>query len=476
MFANNPQCRIPEVQALATEFTLYMSLLTGILSAVISPKIGALSDRYGRKYFLAFVVIGGLSVEFVTILAATYPDTVHYQWILFGSVMDGLCGSFTAAMALTHSYGADVTTPANRGVAFGYFSGALFGGIALGPLLAAFISKVTGSILSVFWIAFFCHLFVLLYHFFILPESLSHKRQIAARTRHELELSAAAATPTSRAARAANLFAPLKILFPTGPGTSPHLRTNLILLASINTLLFGAALGTGAILVYYTNYRFDWGDFETQMFVGLTSAFRVVVLVTVLPLITYIFRTRYQKRARRRAAEAARSNDPDAAIEEDDTRTPGADTLDLVLIRCAIAIEVLAYAGYASARHGGVFFAFGILGSGGAIALPLLQSALSKHVGADRVGQLLGAMGLLNGLARVVFPALFGGLYSLTVGKFPQAVFVVLSVTFGSMGVLSWFVRPHSKFCSRGGLGGCGLTLGSLYSRGRTASNDCDCE
>ncbi|KFY07106.1 hypothetical protein V492_07443 [Pseudogymnoascus sp. VKM F-4246] len=438
MFANNPQCRIPEVQALATEFTLYMSLITGILSAAISPKIGALSDRYGRKYFLAFAVFGGLCAEIVTILAATYPDTVHYQWILFGSVLDGLFGSFTSAMAMTHSYGADVTTPAKRGVAFGYFSGALFGGIALGPLLAAFISRVTGNILSVFWIAFFCHLTVLLYHLFLLPESLSTKRQLAARTRHEEELSAAATSPTSRAAQAANFLAPLKILYPTGAGASSHLRANLILLAAINTLLFGASIGIGSVLIYYTNYTFDWGDFETQMFVGLTSAFRVVVLITLLPLITYIFRTRYQKR---RAAEAARNADPDAV--PDDTRTPGADTLDLVLIRGALVLEVVCYAGYASARHGGVFFMFGVLGAGGSIALPLLQSALSKHVGADRVGQLLGATALLNGLARVVFPAVFGGLYSLTVGRFPQAVFVVLSVTFGGMAVLSWFVRPH---------------------------------
>ncbi|KFY21092.1 hypothetical protein V491_03167, partial [Pseudogymnoascus sp. VKM F-3775] len=163
-------------------------------------------------------------------------------------------------MAMTHSYGADVTTPAKRGVAFGYFSGALFGGIALGPLLAAFISKATGSILSVFWIAFFCHLIVLLYHLFVIPESLSLKRQLAARARHEEEIAAAAASPTSRAAKAANFLAPLKILYPTGPGTSRHLRMNLVLLAAINTLLFGASVGTGSVLIYYTNYQFNWGD------------------------------------------------------------------------------------------------------------------------------------------------------------------------------------------------------------------------
>ena len=46
--ADNPQCRIPEVQSLVSKFTLYGSLLGGLFSAITSPKLGALSDRRGR--------------------------------------------------------------------------------------------------------------------------------------------------------------------------------------------------------------------------------------------------------------------------------------------------------------------------------------------------------------------------------------------------------------------------------------------
>ena len=51
---DNDQCRIPEVQSRVTIFTLWGSLLAGIFSAITSPKLGALSDRYGRKRILIF--------------------------------------------------------------------------------------------------------------------------------------------------------------------------------------------------------------------------------------------------------------------------------------------------------------------------------------------------------------------------------------------------------------------------------------
>ncbi|KAK3044359.1 hypothetical protein LTS18_001484, partial [Coniosporium uncinatum] len=79
----------------------------------------------------------------------------------------------------------------------------------------------------------------------------------------------------------------------------------------------------------------------------------------------------------------------------------------------------------------------------GGIGSPTLQSALTKHVPPDKTGQLLGASGLLHALARVVSPTIFNGIYSATVGKFTQTVFVCLTVTFGAAFVVSWMVKPH---------------------------------
>lgn len=109
--------------------------MAGLLSAVTSPKLGALSDRYGRTRVLILASAGALTGEIITIIAAKNPETFPTNWLFLGYFLDGLCGSFTAAMAISNSYAADCTPPHKRNVAFGYFFGCLFTGIAVGPLI-----------------------------------------------------------------------------------------------------------------------------------------------------------------------------------------------------------------------------------------------------------------------------------------------------------------------------------------------------
>jgi hypothetical protein len=79
----------------------------------------------------------------------------------------------------------------------------------------------------------------------------------------------------------------------------------------------------------------------------------------------------------------------------------------------------------------------------GSMGSPTLQSSLTKHVPPEYVGQMLGAVGLLHALARVVAPTVFNLIYSITVGKFTQAVFVCLGSGFALAFGLSWFIKPH---------------------------------
>lgn len=151
--SDNRQCQIPEVQALASKFSTYMSLIAGILGAITSPRLGQLSDRYGRKFFMGLSSLGLLTSELCTVLAVWYPETFHMNILLVASTLDGLCGSFLLGQAVAASYAADCTRPAERAVAFGYFQGALYLGIAIGPLLGSLIIKATGDVLNVFYAA-----------------------------------------------------------------------------------------------------------------------------------------------------------------------------------------------------------------------------------------------------------------------------------------------------------------------------------
>lgn len=422
--ADNPQCQIPEVQALVARFSLYCNLIPGVLSAITSPKLGALSDRYGRTKIIALTSLGLVFSEVLTILAATWPDRVSVYWLLVGQMLDGLCGSFIVAIALTHSYAADCTPPARRNEAFGYFHGALFTGIAVGPIVAGYLVEAVGSILSVFYIALLCHLIFLTVLVFVVPESLSRERQLTARAKHRAEKVEASPWSLARLRDGANVFVPLDILFPTGEGASRALRMNLVLLAAVDTIMFGVAMGSMSVVVYYSEFVFGWGNLQSSIFVSVVNTSRVVVLVILLPLLTRVVRGRRGRRV---------------------ARNSGSDAVDLAIIRVAVLFDTLGYLGYTLAHTGTMFIMSGAVAAIGSMGSPTLQSALTKHVPPDRTGQLLGAVGLLHALARVVAPTIFNLIYEVTVGTTPQTVFVCLTATFGSAFLLSWFIRPHGS-------------------------------
>lgn len=264
---NNRQCFIPEVQKNVAQFSLALNVLTGALSSLTAPKLGSLSDRYGRKRMMVICSIGGILSEIITIGAAKYPEVIPYQWMLLGSFFDGLTGSFTAGSVMGHAYTADCTPPSKRGVAIGYLHSCLFTGLALGPLIAGYLVEWTGSLLSIFYILLGCHIAFVLFMTFVLPESLSKKRQLAAREKHAR---AKEALGPARYIRTSNPFAPLDILLPTGPGAK-RLRRNFLVLAFIDMVLLGAAMSAGTVIILYSEYMFEWGNLESSRFISMTS-------------------------------------------------------------------------------------------------------------------------------------------------------------------------------------------------------------
>ena len=425
---DNPQCQTPEVQSRVARFTLYGNLIVGILSAVTTSKIGSLSDKYGRTRLLAFSMVGSLLGEVIFILAATFPMEIPVQWLFLGYVFDGLCGSFTAAMALTHAYATDCTPPSKRNVVFGYFHGCLFAGIGVGPIIAGLIAKASGKIITIFYIGLAYHCFFVLSVLVLVPESLPKAKQLVARQKLAYVEDAGGSTPvpwfasTSGFLRAYNLLAPLAVLYPSGEGSSSALRRNIVLLAAVDTIMFGVAMGSMTVLIIYSEFMFKWGTFETSVFVSIVNSFRVTILLVFLPLISRIVR-------------GPRST----AIRQ----SSGSDRFELLLIRLAIFFDLLGYIGYITVRTGPLFILAGAITSLGAMGSPTLQAALTNHVPTDQIGQVLGATGLLHALARVVAPTIFNLIYSVTVGKCPQTVFIALASVFGVAFALSWFLRPY---------------------------------
>ncbi|KAJ5908270.1 hypothetical protein N7495_000952 [Penicillium taxi] len=430
---DNAQCRTPEISALVAQFQLYLNLITGIVSALVSPRLGQMSDRYGRTTLIALGAMGAVLSEVISCILATWPEKMSINVFLIGALMDGLGGSFTTAQALIHSYATDCTPPEKRSVAFGLFHGILFLGISIGPSGAALIIKKTGSSLLVFYLGVSLHILFCLAIAFIVPESLSKQRQLAARELHHKKQAGTDATRwySWRSLNPINLFTPLGILlpavgrpstlFPNRKGATPALRRNIILLSTLDTVVFSVALGTASVIIIYAELIFNWGNVESSLFISIVNIIRVVNLFVVLPIIARFFRTSV----------------------EDDGVIRGSDSLDIFIIRLSIVFDVLGYIVYAMARDPKVMILAGVVTSLGGMGSPTLQSSLTKHVPHERVGQMLGATGLLHALARVVGPTIFNTIYSLTVTTYPQAVFVCLVVAFGCVLFASFFIKSY---------------------------------
>jgi MFS family permease len=92
------------------------------------------------------------------------------------------------------------------------------------------------------------------------------------------------------------------------------------------------------------------------------------------------------------------------------------------------------------------YYAAGAFTALGGIGPPILQSALTKHVAREEVGRLLGALGLVGALSRVVGPVVLNLLYSFTVATCPQMIFYVLAGAMGVAFLMSWGVKAHGLY------------------------------
>jgi hypothetical protein len=283
----------------------------------------------------------------------------------------------------------------------------------------------------VFYFALLIHIVFLCYVLFVIPESLSRKRQLAAREKFNMERRDERSILAR--IRFANLLEPLRILYPTGEGSSPQVRMNLLLLSAVSTILFGSAMASMTVVLLYSEYQFHWGNKETNLFLSVANICRVSALVTILPLLNYVFRTRHRNKVRR-----------ESGIELAE-RNSGSDQLDLWTIRVSLLFEIVGYSGYALVRTGSLFVMSAVFAATGGIGSPIIQSSLTKHVPHDRTGQLLGATGLLHALARGVFPTAINMIYANTVGTIPQLVFIILAACFGTALLCSLFIRPHGR-------------------------------
>jgi MFS family permease len=108
-----------------------------IAFAVMSPKMGALIDRYGRKRMMAYGIAADVLFGTITGLAPSW------QWLLVIRLLNGAVSS--AAMLSTEAYLVDVINPSRRGEAMGFLMAMQMVGRNIGPLVGGTVQWLSVS-------------------------------------------------------------------------------------------------------------------------------------------------------------------------------------------------------------------------------------------------------------------------------------------------------------------------------------------
>ena len=98
-----------------------------IAFAVMSPRMGVLIDRYGRKRMMMYGIASDVLFGTLTGLAPSWG------WLLLIRLLNGAVSS--AAMLATETYLVDAIDPARRGEAMGFLMSMQMVGRNIGPLV-----------------------------------------------------------------------------------------------------------------------------------------------------------------------------------------------------------------------------------------------------------------------------------------------------------------------------------------------------
>lgn len=211
------------------------------------------------------------------------------------------------------------------------------------------------SVRAPFWGAAALSAITFLYGVFVLPESLPREKRM------------------SFSWRRANPFGALKLL------NSHH---ELLGLSAVNFLLYFAHHVFSAVFVLYVGYRYGWSAGEVGALLALVGVLDMIVQgVLTGPVVKRLGDRR---------------------------------TMVIGLVGGTVGIACMGLA------PNGLFFSLAILPNAlWGLAMPTLQSLMTRRVSESEQGQLQGANNSVASIAGVASPLFFGAIYSMSVGASP---------------------------------------------------------
>lgn len=459
----------PVVQAAVAKLTAVIATCTGILACITTGWWGSFSDRYGRLRVMGISVFGLLLTDFNFIMVALFSKRIPggYWFLTVGPAVEGLLGGMTSASAAMHAYMADTTHEGSRSRILSLSLGLLFSGMAVGPLLGGLLTRFTGNVLSVFYVATAVHTVYALLVWVAIPESLTKKDMAEAKAKYNEEMHDLARerdlNPTVgflvKLKRIFSFLSPLTIFTPgieraeENPLKKPRRNWNLTLMA----LGYGSTvsvMGSYSYKFQYAASTFGWSSETLGYWLSLVGAARAVFLTLVLPVIIKLFKPKPlivefpPEPVEAQPLLSFNSGGSEASSSRSRTASPmkkeiHSPAFDLGLARASLVVEIISYTFMALAPTPFTFTVFGMLSAMGAGFSPAVQSvtlAMYSRKGGTEVGRLFGALSVVQALcSQILGPSLYGLVYMKTVATFPRAIFamtvasVVLSFTLFSL-------------------------------------------
>ncbi|WP_413441670.1 MFS transporter [Synechococcus sp. MIT S1220] len=331
-----------------------LGLLAGsyaLAQFLVTPLIGALSDRHGRRPVIAICVSGsvlGLGL-FALTMSLPWPNGAVLPLVLLftARIIDGISGGTAATAAAVL---ADISPPEQRARAFGLIGVAFGVGFILGPGIGGWLA--TFSIDLPVWVATGFAIINLLVVVCLLPET------------HPLQ-----ARSGSSISRELNPFARIGTVIADG---------SIGQLAAGFFLFFLAFNGFTAILVLYFKQRFGWGpELATSAFLVVGIVATVVQGGLIGPLVKRFGEWRLTMLG-----------------------------LGLVMVGCLLIPGI-----GASDRVGSVLISVSLLALGTGLVTPNLRSLVSRRLGNRGQGTALGNLQALQSLGSFLGPPLAGLAY-----------------------------------------------------------------
>ena len=146
----------------------WMFAAFSVAQFALSPLVGNLSDRFGRRPLLLLAIFG-LGADY---LFSALAPTIF--WLFVGRVIAGACGS---SYVIANAYIADVTAPEDRARAFGLVGAAFGVGFVLGPAIGGVLGEFGSRV--PFFVAAAISVLNLIYGWFVLPETLPPEKRRA---------------------------------------------------------------------------------------------------------------------------------------------------------------------------------------------------------------------------------------------------------------------------------------------------------